>query len=75
LCACVPIAVQASQRQNNASNDRYHSEPYRQTRRGLGVALRLRKLPNGDREASDRKPKYDHRQARAHPGKKRSFAR
>jgi hypothetical protein len=75
LCACAPIAVQTSKRQNNASNDRYHSEPYRQTRGGLRMALRVRELPNGNREASDRKPKYDHRQARAHPGKKRALIR
>src|SRR6266850_7508729 len=75
LCACAPIAVQTSKRQNNPSNDRYHSEPYRQTRRRLRMALRLGELPNGDREASDCKSKYDHRQARAHPGKKRALLR
>jgi hypothetical protein len=75
LCACAPIAIQTSKRQNNASNDRPHSEPYRQTPGALRMALRLRELPNGDREASNRKPKYDHRQARAHPGKKRALIR
>jgi len=75
LCACAPIAVQTSKRQNNASNDRHHSEPYRQTPGALRMALRFGELPNGDREASDRKPKYDHCQARAHPGKKRALIR
>jgi hypothetical protein len=75
LRACVPIADQTSKRQNNASDDRYHSEPYRQTRGRLRMALRLRELPNGDREASDRKSKYDHGQARAHPSKKRALIR
>src|SRR5438093_13111726 len=75
LCACAPIADQTSKRQNNPSNDRYHSEPYRQTRGRQRMALRLGELPNGDREASDRKSKYDHRQARAHPGKKRALIR
>jgi hypothetical protein len=39
------------------------------------MTLRFRELPNGDSEASDRKTKYDHRQARAHPGKKRALIR
>jgi hypothetical protein len=75
LRACAPIAVQTSKGQNNASNDRHHSEPYRQTPGALRMALRFRELPNGDREASDGKPKYDHRQPRADPGKKRALIR
>ena len=75
LCACAPIAVQTSKRQNNPSDDRQYSEPYRQTCGALRMTLRLREFPNGDCEASDRKPKYDHRQARAHPGKKRALIR
>ena len=76
LCACAPIAVQTSKRQNNANNDRYHSEPYRQTCGGLRVALRLRELPNGDREASDRKSNTTTaRPVRAQARNVRSFAR
>src|SRR6266850_5821549 len=45
LCACVPIADQTSKRQNNPSNDRYHAEPYRQTRGRQRMALCLGELP------------------------------